>query len=102
MDFDTARRLFGVRFEERPDVPLYHPDVRCFEMLGADGALPSRQEGLRKLKTVNSDRQQVLEDRVAATEQRLRRQYQTLDANMARLNSLQNYVGQQITNWNKA
>lgn len=71
-------------------------------LLGTDGALPSRQEGLRKLKTVNSDRQQALEDRVAATEQRLRKQYQMLDANMARLNSLQNYVGQQITNWNKA
>ncbi len=36
--FTTATKLFGVRFEERPEVPLYHPDVRCFEMLGADGA----------------------------------------------------------------
>jgi flagellar hook-associated protein 2 len=70
-------------------------------LIGADGALPSRQDGLRKLKTSNSDRQQVLEDRVAATEKRLRAQYQALDANMARLSSLQNYVGQQITNWNK-
>jgi flagellar hook-associated protein 2 len=71
-------------------------------LIGAEGALPSRQEGLRKLKSTNSDRQQALEDRVAATEKRLRAQYQTLDANMARLSSLQNYVGQQITNWNKA
>ncbi len=71
-------------------------------LIGAEGAVPSRQEGLRKLKTVNSDRQQALEDRVAATEKRLRAQYQTLDTNMARLTSLQNYVSQQITNWNKA
>lgn len=71
-------------------------------MISTDGALPSRQDGLRKLKTSNSDRQQVLEDRVAATEKRLRKQYQTLDANMARLSSLQNYVGQQVANWNKS
>lgn len=36
--FDTATRLFGVRFEERRDIPLYHPDVRAFEVLDADGA----------------------------------------------------------------
>lgn len=71
-------------------------------LINTDGALPARQEGLRKLKAANTDRQDVLEDRVAATEKRLRAQYQTLDANMARLSSLQNYVGQQITNWNKA
>jgi len=71
-------------------------------LISADGAVPSRQEGLRKLKTANGDRQQALEDRVAATEKRLRAQYQTLDTNMARLSSLQNYVSQQITNWNKA
>lgn len=70
-------------------------------LLSVDGAVTSRQEGLRKLKTVNSDRQQVLEDRVAATEKRLRAQYQLLDTNMARLTGLQNYVSQQITNWNK-
>jgi peptidyl-dipeptidase Dcp len=36
--FDTATRLFGVRFEERRGIPLYHPDVRAFEVLDADGA----------------------------------------------------------------
>jgi peptidyl-dipeptidase Dcp len=30
--FDTAHRLFGVRFAERKDVPVYHPDVRAFEV----------------------------------------------------------------------
>ncbi len=36
--FDTASRLFGVSFVECHDIPLYHPDVRAFEMLGEDGA----------------------------------------------------------------
>jgi len=35
--FDTARRLFGLEFEERPDIHAYHPDVRAFEVRGADG-----------------------------------------------------------------
>lgn len=71
-------------------------------LLGTEGAIPSRQEGLRKLKSINGDRQQALEDRVAQTEKRLRAQYQALDTSMARLSSLQNYVSQQITNWNKS
>jgi peptidyl-dipeptidase Dcp len=30
--FDTAQRLFGLRFVERSDVATYHPDVRVFEV----------------------------------------------------------------------
>ncbi|QCK85865.1 M3 family metallopeptidase [Phreatobacter aquaticus] len=33
--FDTATRLFGVTFRERTDVPVYHPDVRVFEVARA-------------------------------------------------------------------
>jgi peptidyl-dipeptidase Dcp len=35
--FDTARRLFGVNFVERTDLPLYHPDVRAYEVRDAAG-----------------------------------------------------------------
>ncbi len=35
--FDVARELFGITFEERADVPVYHPDVRAFEVVDADG-----------------------------------------------------------------
>ncbi len=35
--FDTARRLFGLAFSERRDVPLYHPDVRAWEVTDRDG-----------------------------------------------------------------
>ena len=36
--FATARRLFGVSFDERADIPVYHPDVRAFEAKDASGA----------------------------------------------------------------
>lgn len=31
--FDVATQLFGVTFRRRDDVPVYHPDVRAYEML---------------------------------------------------------------------
>ncbi|MGY2811403.1 M3 family metallopeptidase [Bradyrhizobium sp. USDA 4506] len=35
--FDCATRLFGVTFEERKDIPVWHPDVRVWEVNGRDG-----------------------------------------------------------------
>jgi len=35
--FDCARRLFGVTFTERKDIPVWHPDVRVWEVKDAQG-----------------------------------------------------------------
>jgi peptidyl-dipeptidase Dcp len=35
--FYTANRLFGLTFTERHDLPVYHPDVRAWEVTAADG-----------------------------------------------------------------
>jgi len=35
--FDTAGKLFGLKFTERRDVPVYHPDVRAWEVTDEDG-----------------------------------------------------------------
>jgi peptidyl-dipeptidase Dcp len=35
--FYTAQQLFGLTFRPRPDVPVWHPDVRVWEVLGRDG-----------------------------------------------------------------
>jgi peptidyl-dipeptidase Dcp len=37
--FDTAHRLFGLSFKERHDVPVWHPDVRVWEVTGPDGRM---------------------------------------------------------------
>jgi peptidyl-dipeptidase Dcp len=34
--FYTAQRLFGLTFRARSDVPVWHPDVRVWEVRGAD------------------------------------------------------------------
>ena len=35
--FWAASALFGIRFVERVDIPVYHPDVRVWEIFDADG-----------------------------------------------------------------
>lgn len=35
--FDVAQKLFGLRFVEQKGLPLYHPDVRAFDVLDGDG-----------------------------------------------------------------
>lgn len=36
--FACAHELFGLSFTERHDIPVYHPDVRTWEVAGRDGA----------------------------------------------------------------
>ena len=36
--FYAANRLYGLTFAERRDLPVYHPDVRVFDVLDADGS----------------------------------------------------------------
>jgi peptidyl-dipeptidase Dcp len=38
--FFAAGRLYGVSFSERTDLPVYHPDVRVFEVRDGDGSTP--------------------------------------------------------------
>lgn len=37
--FDCAQRLFGIRFVLQPQIAAYHPDVRVYEVRGADDTL---------------------------------------------------------------
>lgn len=67
------------------------------QFLGIDGSLSTRQEGLRRRIDLNQDRQEMLEDRIAMVEKRLRAQYTALDRQMASLTSLSSYVAQQMT-----
>lgn len=35
--FFAANKLYGLTFKERKDIPVYHPDVRVFDVIDADG-----------------------------------------------------------------
>jgi peptidyl-dipeptidase Dcp len=64
--FDTANRLFGLSFTERHDIPVWHRDVRVWEVTGPSGrfqglfygdyfARPSKRSGawMTTLRTQN-------------------------------------------------
>ncbi|MEV6006580.1 M3 family metallopeptidase [Streptomyces sp. NPDC051976] len=36
--FHAAHEIYGLTFTERPDLPGYHPDVRVYEVIDADGS----------------------------------------------------------------
>ncbi len=36
--FDLADRLYGITFEPRSDIPVYHPDVRVYDVKDSDGS----------------------------------------------------------------
>lgn len=82
---------FGVRFRALAD-----------QVLGIDGPLKSRSDGLRRQLESNEDRQGALEQRIAQTERRLRAQYTALDATLGRLNGLSSYVTQQVNLLNRS
>ena len=86
-----ANNGFGTLFRTQAD-----------QALGVDGSIASRSDGLRDRISRNEKRQAELEVRVAQTEARLRKQYSALDAQMGQLQSLSNYVSQQITVMNNS
>lgn len=66
------------------------------QVLGLDGSLTTRTEGLRQRITKNGEDQTALEDRVERFRARLVAQYTAMDGNLSRLNALSSYVTQQL------
>lgn len=36
--FGLATRLYGIKFQKNPDIPVYHPDVTAFDVIDNDGS----------------------------------------------------------------
>jgi flagellar hook-associated protein 2 len=71
-------------------------------VLGAGGSVVNKAKALEKNLANNATEQARVNDRAAAVEVRLRKQYTALDTKMASLNALNAYVAQQVTSWNKS
>jgi flagellar hook-associated protein 2 len=71
------------------------------DLLGIDGALTNRTDGLNQKLDRNKDSQDRLQTRLAQTQKRLEAQYTALDAKLGALNGINAYVTQQVTAWNK-
>lgn len=88
---DPSLDGFGKRFR-----------VVASNILGIDGSLTSRTDGLNEKLKRNQKQQDRLEERLAQTQKRLEKQYTALDTQLGRLNGLSSYVTQQVAIWNKA
>ena len=66
------------------------------QVLGVDGSLTTRTEGLRKLISKNQEQQQRYEDRIERYRERLVAQFSAMDANLSKLNALQSYMTAQL------
>jgi len=71
-------------------------------VLGAGGSVVSKAKALEKNLETNAKEQTRVNDRAAAVETRLRKQYTALDTKMSSLNALNAYVAQQVASWNKS
>lgn len=87
----TANDGFGVLMRSLGDTAL-----------STEGILTTRPDGLKSRMERNTDGIERMELRLELVEKRLRDTYTRLDTNLANLSGLQNYVSQQITNWNKS
>jgi len=86
---DPSKDGFGKRFRVITDA-----------MLGVDGALSSKTDGLGRQLDRNQKDQDALQVRLDGIEKRMRAQYTALDATMALLNSKSSYITQQIAAFN--
>jgi flagellar hook-associated protein 2 len=89
--FSTLQTGFGQRFKALAD-----------SVLGTEGLLTTRSNGLRDSLSRNDKDQKRMEDRIARIQERLTRQYSALDSSLNSLNGLGSFVQQQITNWNRS
>jgi flagellar hook-associated protein 2 len=70
-------------------------------LLASDGFFSSKDSTLKRVLDNNSRDQTRLNEKVSRVEAALNRRYTALDGQIASLNSLNSYLTQQITQWNK-
>ncbi len=69
---------------------------------GTTGTLTSRSESLRDAVKRNTKEQEKVNERAIRAEARYLKQYNAMDAMVGRFNSINNFVTQQITQWNRS
>lgn len=69
-------------------------------LLATDGLVSTRKASLQKSMDRNGLEQERVNERAARAEVRYLAQYNAMDANVAKLNSLNSFVSQQIALWN--
>ena len=72
------------------------------ELLAYEGTLNNKTDSLEKQLELNKAEVEKVEKRAETVEERMRKQYTALDVKMASLSSLDSYISQMVTSWNKS
>lgn len=95
-------KLFGAQSDD-PTLRGFGLKLDAFAdgLVAAGGTVSNRSDALRgSISRINKDMDKVV-DRAARAEKRYLAYYNAMDANVAKLNSLNAYISQQVTMWNK-
>lgn len=71
-------------------------------LLGSEGFFKSKDDSLKRALDSNARDQARVNDKAARVEAALNRRYSALDSQINKLNGLNSYLTQQITQWNKS
>ncbi|MGN1055078.1 MAG: flagellar filament capping protein FliD [Comamonas sp.] len=67
-----------------------------------EGMFATADSSLKARLKTNAEQQTLMNRRISAYEDNLRKTYSALDSKMAQLDALNNYVSQQVAQWNKS
>jgi flagellar hook-associated protein 2 len=101
-DIDSVKKLFKTNNENSATNGIALK-VKDFSraLLSTDGLVTNKTTALEKEVSRNSLEQAKINSRADAVEKRLKKQYASLDVQIANLNSLNGFVTQQVAQWNK-
>lgn len=71
-------------------------------MLGSDGVFDTKTKSIQGAVKRNTEDQERVAERASRLETRLLAQYTRLDTNLGKLNALNSYISQQVSQWNKS
>ena len=100
---DDVKKLFVQRHESGTSTGLAAGmKALTGQMLSFDGLINNKTDALGRESDRNLSEQDKINKRADVTEARLRKTYSALDAKMASLQSLANYMDQQVAQWNSS
>lgn len=103
-DMDSVKSMFAVKSDGLGNGGGIAVNFKTFtdSLLAWEGALNNKTDSLEDQLKRNTSEIDKVEKRAVTVEERLRKQYTALDVKMASLSSLDSYISQMVTSWNKS
>jgi len=103
-DMDSVKSMFSAKSDALGNGGGMAVNFKTFtdSLLAWEGALNNKTDSLEDQLKRNTSEIDKVEKRAETVEERLRKQYTALDVKMASLSSLDSYISQMVTSWNKS